>query len=219
MTISYTRTFSHTDWVDNVDRVQAGGDNGFNGRFHSLEAEFDTISGVVSQVSTQFGDEATQITELQQQVSALGIAVARAVSVTPVLTAAGPTGWDTSSPGIARKPPSPATSAYGAVAVTLPAGAQITAFRALGNDTGAGTIRLDLMRQALTGQGQAPVVHITVTGQPTDSPFDVTKNPVSGSGNDVIDAESSYFILARLDNAGPNDNVYLTGFQVLYQAR
>ena len=47
MTISYTRTFSHTDWVDNVSRVQAGGDDGFNGQFQRHRGEFDTISGVV----------------------------------------------------------------------------------------------------------------------------------------------------------------------------
>ena len=219
MTISYTRSiFSHIDWINRVNRVQAGGDNGFNGRFHGIEAEFDTISGVVGQVSNQFGTLATQITDLQQQISALGIAVARAVSVAPVLTAVGPSGWDTTTPGVARKPPG-ATSAFGAVTLTLPAGAQITAFRALGNNTGSGTLRLDLTTQGLNGQGQAPVVRISVTGQAADNPFDITKNPVSGTGNDVINAESSYFILARLDSAGANNNVFLTGFQVLYRAR
>ncbi|WP_428338696.1 hypothetical protein [Mycobacterium sp.] len=209
MTISYTRTFAHTDWVDNVDRVQAGGDNGFNGRFHSVEAEFDVVSGVFNQVGTQLGT-------LEQQVSALGTGIARTVSIAPVLAAAGPTGWDTSSPGVARKP-STATSAHGAVAVALPAGAQITAFRALGNNAGTGSILLDLMGQGLDGQGQAPVVRITINAQ--QAPFDITKNPVGGSGRDFIDPDSSYFILARLDNAGAADNVFLTGFQVLYQAR
>jgi len=216
MTISYTRTFNYVDKIDNVDIVSAGGDTGLNAQFHSVEAELDTISGVVSQVNDALTGQSTQLASLQQQVSALGVAISRAVSVTPVLTAAGPTGWDTSSPGIARKAAG-ATSAYGAVAVTLPAGAQITAFRALGNNTGSGTLRLDLMGQNLNGQGQASVVDITVTSQP--NPFDVTKNPVGASGSDVIDPGSSYFVLARLDNAGATDNVYLTGFQILYQAR
>jgi hypothetical protein len=216
MTISYTRTFNYVDKIDNVDIVSAGGDTGLNAQFHSVEAELDTISGVVSQVNDALTGQSTQLTSLQQQISALGVAISRAVSVTPVLTAAGPTGWDTSIPGRAGKPVG-AASAYGAVAVTLPAGAQITAFRALGNNTGTGTLRLDLMGQNLNGQGQASVIDITVTSQP--APFDLTKNPVSGSDINVIDPESSYFILARLDNAGANDNVYLTGFQILYQAR
>jgi hypothetical protein len=77
MAISYTRTFSHTDWVDNVDRVQAGGDNGFNGRFHSIEAEFDAISGIVVQANGQFTTQSGQIATLQQQVGALGGIVSR----------------------------------------------------------------------------------------------------------------------------------------------
>lgn len=217
MTISYTRTFDYVDKVDNVDIVSAGGDTGLNAQFHSVEAELDTVSGVVSQINDALTTQSTALTGLQQQVSALGVAISRAVSVTPVLIAAGPAGWDnTATPGIARKLAG-ATSAYGAAAVTLPAGAQITAFRALGNNTGAGSLRLDLMGQNLNGQGQASVVNITVTGQP--NPFDITKNPVGGGGTDVINPGSSYFILARLDNAGASDNVYLTGFQILYQAR
>lgn len=216
MTISYTRTFDYQDKIDNVDIVSAGGDTGLNAQFHSIEAELDTISGVVTTVNDTLTGQSTQLTNLEQQVSALGIAIARAISVTPVLTAAGPTGWDTSSPGVARKA-SGAATAYGAVAVTLPAGAQITSFRALGNMTGTGSLRLDLMGQNLNGQGQASIVNITLTSQP--APFDVTKNPVSASGIDVIDPGSSYFILARLDNAQAGDNVFLTGFQIAYRAR
>ncbi|MFC9386763.1 hypothetical protein DEJ44_34230 [Streptomyces venezuelae] len=36
----YVPQFSHKDWIDNQDRVQAGGENGLNSRFHLLEAEF-----------------------------------------------------------------------------------------------------------------------------------------------------------------------------------
>jgi hypothetical protein len=216
MTISYTRTFNYVDKIDNVDIVSAGGDTGLNAQFHNIEAELDTISGVVSQVNDALNGQSTALTSLQQQVSALGVAISRAVSVTPVLTAVGPTGWDTSGPGTAKKPAG-ATSAYGAVPVTLPAGAQITAFRALGSNTGTGTLRLALMGQTLNGSAQAAVVTITVTSLP--NPFDITQNPVGGSGADVIDPGSSYFILARLDGAGANDSVSLTGFQILYQAR
>ncbi len=50
--ISYTRTFTHTDWIDNEDVVQAAGEKGFNKKFHDLEGEFDKISDVVSDVNT-----------------------------------------------------------------------------------------------------------------------------------------------------------------------
>ena len=50
--ITYNRTFQHADWIDNEDVVQAGGEKGFNKKFHDLEAELDKISGVVGDVNT-----------------------------------------------------------------------------------------------------------------------------------------------------------------------
>lgn len=46
----YAVGFHHTDWLDNVDRVQAGGANGFNHRFRSLESEFASIQNVLDSV-------------------------------------------------------------------------------------------------------------------------------------------------------------------------
>jgi hypothetical protein len=46
----YAVGFYHTDWLDNVDRVQAGGANGFNKRFRSLEEEFSTIQSVMDNI-------------------------------------------------------------------------------------------------------------------------------------------------------------------------
>jgi hypothetical protein len=57
--IGYTRTFTHIDWIDNQDVVQAGGDKGFNQKFHGLEAELDAIS-------TTFGNVNTAIKTIQQ---------------------------------------------------------------------------------------------------------------------------------------------------------
>jgi hypothetical protein len=48
--IAYSRTFQHVDWIDNQDVVQAGGEKGFNQKFHDLEAELDRISAVVSAI-------------------------------------------------------------------------------------------------------------------------------------------------------------------------
>ena len=50
MAVSYVPSFHHTAWVDNVDRVQAAGDNGFNVRFQGVEAEFAKLSEVVGQI-------------------------------------------------------------------------------------------------------------------------------------------------------------------------
>src|SRR6267154_106666 len=49
--ITYTRTFQHSDWIDNTDIVQAGGPRGFNQQFHDIESEVDKLSTVVGSVN------------------------------------------------------------------------------------------------------------------------------------------------------------------------
>ena len=51
--ITYSRTdFAHKDWIDGESIVQAGGENGFNTRFHACEKEFDKIGTTFVQVNT-----------------------------------------------------------------------------------------------------------------------------------------------------------------------
>lgn len=49
----YTRVYTHQDWTDNVDRVQAGGDHGFNAEFRNIEAEFDAVSSAISGLASR----------------------------------------------------------------------------------------------------------------------------------------------------------------------
>jgi len=228
MTISYTRTFNYQDKVDNVDIVSAGGDTGLNAQFHSIEAELDTISSVVSQVNDQFGTQSTQLTGLEQQISALGNPVPRSVSLVPALTATNNTGWDIGGGELIPVPGGivftgfaagkTGGNASGIMFLTLPVGSQITAFRALGRNQGGGTLSLLLGSQSLTAQVVKGIATITVNGQAASAPpFDVTQN-VSSPSVGVISADTSYFIEAGFQSTGPNDSVALTGFQVLYLA-
>jgi hypothetical protein len=50
--VSFTPTFQHTDYVDNRDRVQAGGPNGFNARFRALQADLGKLSKVITDVNS-----------------------------------------------------------------------------------------------------------------------------------------------------------------------
>lgn len=52
--IGYKRKFTHDNWVDNEDVVQADGERGFNPKFHALEDEFDAISGAFATVDSEF---------------------------------------------------------------------------------------------------------------------------------------------------------------------
>lgn len=51
--ITYSRTFQHEDWIDNEDVVQAGGEKGFNKKFHEIEDELDQIGNVIGQIDTK----------------------------------------------------------------------------------------------------------------------------------------------------------------------
>ena len=51
--ISYTPTFHHHPWRDRVDRVEAGGPNGFNGRFTAIESDLHQVSTVVTQIGAE----------------------------------------------------------------------------------------------------------------------------------------------------------------------
>jgi hypothetical protein len=57
--ITYTPAFQFTDWIDNEDVVQAGGDRGFNKLFNDLRGELTRIATVV-------GDIATAINQIQR---------------------------------------------------------------------------------------------------------------------------------------------------------
>ena len=57
--ITYSRQFTHTDWVDGEDRVQASAtpeELGFNARFHGIENEFDAIREQFLRLATGIRD-------------------------------------------------------------------------------------------------------------------------------------------------------------------
>jgi hypothetical protein len=69
----YTRQFQHTDWIDFVDPVQAGGGNGFNERFHALEGEFDFIATAIASTDSS-------IASIESTPPAVGLSIVVAIS-------------------------------------------------------------------------------------------------------------------------------------------
>jgi hypothetical protein len=55
--ISFTPTFEHLAWTDGLDRVTAGGDNGFNARFQLLQADLDRLADTVAEINTALNDD------------------------------------------------------------------------------------------------------------------------------------------------------------------
>jgi hypothetical protein len=221
MTISYTRSiFSHVDWIDRVDRVQAGGDNGFNGRFHGIEAEFDTISGVVTQVNDVVTGQSTQLTSLQQQVNALGGIVRAPVTLgfTPLMLPFNPDAtnsawsqmyWSTSILGqpngsYVKVPAANAGAADGILPLTLPEG-------------------VTLLNLAVLGQFATPAnMHTTLVQELRTKPFTLTQLAAqTGSGATPIDNSPVFssdthlfYLRANITGAAPTD--VLRGFVIIY---
>lgn len=199
-TIAYTRQFQHTDWQDNVDRVQAGGPTGFNQHFHDIEGDFDALAQVVNQINAAL--------------IALGQApppTATHLSLMPALVAASSTGWQ-GGLGVVSKPANQ-TSAWGAMSIDLPTGAVIQAFRATGRNTGAGNLRIALQRQGVAlGTSSERIVGLdNISGDPFDQ-----NGAANAAAGTVNNQQFKYFITAQLDNAGAADTVILNAFQVTY---
>ncbi|MGW4895339.1 hypothetical protein ACWEQL_24170 [Kitasatospora sp. NPDC004240] len=200
MTDEYVPKFSHTDWIDNEDRVQAGGEKGINIRFHNLEDEFKTLA--------------------DQHLNPLIRSMVRKesfLSLVPILT---PTRVPASG---TAPPPTPwviltdqaqkvadATEAHGVMNVVLPEGVELRSLLVLGtkppNDTG--TLTVTLRQKDFTGAGADDIVRVTALNASTPVPVATV----------VTNRTHRYFITADLIGAAANgESVKLSCFQITYR--
>jgi len=139
--LSYRPTFDHVDWIDRVDQVEAGGPNGFNVRFHTIERDLAQASTVVDHIAGALRtthrpgpggvDLPTQLTFTPNlrpvpPFNAFVIGPTGASTGTSVFTAAGGGGA-----GIGK-------SANGVANLSLPEGLRLTTVRFVGGIDGTG---------------------------------------------------------------------------------
>lgn len=201
--VSFTPSFTHTPWVDNRDRVQASGPNGFNVRFAALQADLGNLSTAVQQI-----DSALDALEAGPG------AQTRVVTQAPVLSPiSGAAAWELDVQGNAFRSTN-LTALSGIAAVVLPQAVTLSSLRAIGTNSGTGALRIDLMRARLTG-GVAPERIARVVGD--SAPFDTTVAATATLA--VVDNVAfRYYILALLNGATAADSVSLSGFQISYLA-
>ncbi|MBF6328317.1 hypothetical protein [Nocardia transvalensis] len=188
----FTRTFNHKNWVDSVDRVTAGGDNGFNVRFQALQVDLDAIAAALNAVAS-------------------GVPKERTINLAPQLTQSGNDGWDHKL-GYAQKR-SGAGGASGLMTAPLPNTGQIRKFRVIGSNTGQGTLQMELFRQNLDGSSRDAVAQIFGVHTEPGGVFDLSAGPAAGT--EVLDPAFTYFISARLSSAAGTDIVQINGFQIV----
>lgn len=201
--VSFTPTFTHTPWVDNRDRVQASGPNGFNVRFAALQADLGILSGVVQQIGT-----------VLDTLEAGPGAQTRVVTQAPVLSSVSGAGaWAIDAQGNAFRS-GVLTALSGIAPVGLPDDVTLSSLRVIGTNSGTGALRIDLMRAPLAG-GAAPDRVARVVGD--SAPFDTTVAATAALA--VVDnVVFRYYVLALLSGAAANDSVSLSGFQISYLA-
>jgi hypothetical protein len=166
--ISYTPAFHHVDWIDNVDRIQAGGPNGFNIRLDTIQADLQRLSTVFSQVDTSL-DALTTAAPPQtgQQMLAVGLAT-RERSDAP------DAGWDMSPDGSIH--PNFGDS-IGLMDLALPDRARLVSMRVVGQFVAANlqTFTVTLIRVPLTANDgpSNQLAQISSTSPGITNPFDL----------------------------------------------
>lgn len=203
--ISYTPHFHHTDWVDNVDRVQAGGPNGFNARFTAIEGDLTGVSTVVTQINTALAQLGAHPPAQQQR-----------LTLAPALVALQGVGsWGYDSSGIAVKPQG-AGSVAGMMSLTLPDKVRMLSLRAVGqNISSSALVRISLFRAPLLGVNTVPDRLARVSGD--GNPYD---NTAAADPNFArVDLSTfRYYLIATVDNAGAGDVVTFSAVQLTYIA-
>jgi hypothetical protein len=201
--VSFTPTFHHVPWVDNRDRVQAGGPQGFNTRFGSIEADLQSIS--------------TAVGELDAAIDALGATpppVQRKLSLAPTMVPLDPPGWSNDISGNAFRP-SGQTGVSGMMAVPLTDGVQLVSLRVLGQNSGSAIVTVGLFRSPLAGSASPPDRMARVSGD--TNPFDVTI-AVDTSMSRVDMTAYRYFVIAACANSAPADVITISAVQLAYLA-
>ncbi|MFE5720444.1 hypothetical protein [Streptomyces erythrochromogenes] len=196
MTVIYQPTFRHTDWVDNVDRVRAAGDNGFNVRFHGLEEEFARIAAVVTKVSEAL--DALSQTPVPKPVK---------ITLTPALiTLTDP--WNHVFGGAAK--PSGVGDASGMMSLALPHGSVIRELRVCGRKD-SGNLSVNVRRQSLSAGATTELLVGLTLG---NGNFDTSTAAPVGPALKVDNDQSRYYLTAELDGAVTTSVVQLTCFQI-----
>jgi hypothetical protein len=213
MAISYTPQFSHKDWIDFVDSVQAGGTNGINVRFHGIEAEFAAISSAIAQIA---------------QVLATPTVTSHTLTLAPTLAATTQQPWQqqvgfvvTATLGAVGSQTMSAT-AGGFMPVSLPNGATIQGLRVTGQSAG-GVLTVALQSQPLTGAGAPTTLLQIFDNFPSVAAavaFDLPPAPQNASIA-VDTVNNKYFITATLQNgntAVSAGGTSINAFQITYSS-
>jgi hypothetical protein len=213
MPIIYEPKFQHEDWIDNIHRVQAGGDNGINIRFHRLEIEFQAIAVVVK----NFSDTIDLINAALANLTVKPLPQDLTASFAPALLPTTGTPW-TAAIGRIEKT-SGQTGAHGWMGISLPDKAVLNSMTVLGKNSGAGILSIGLKRQVPQADAPNPESLLEVNNN-GGGVFSAISPPHPANPLDpkfVVDnTHYKYLIIIDLDSALAGDSVLVTNIQISY---
>ncbi|MFI0786795.1 hypothetical protein ACH4Q6_14535 [Streptomyces lydicus] len=210
----YVPKFSHTDWIDNEDRVQAGGENGFNIRFHNLESEFAALArdhlnpviGALSKAETCLS--LVPILAPSKQVDQPANPPLTPPTGQPLPQPPPPVHWELVN-DIAQKPAT-ATEAHGIMNITLPDGVEIKSLLVTGTRQPPDGVMptIVLRRRVVAGnEGAEEIVRVSQFGTPAAPAVQAVVNNRS----------HRHFLQVDLPTVPVGDTVKLFCFQITYQ--
>ena len=120
--VNFVPTFSHDDWEDKIDRVDAEGPDGFNIRFNAIAADLHQLSTVVARTDAAITDFRTPPPPKQQ-----------VMTFNPVFGRVPPnTSWRNGADGTAEIGVLDGGGAFGVMNLDLPDNFALTTMRVLG---------------------------------------------------------------------------------------
>ncbi|MFF7985266.1 hypothetical protein ACFZDK_40185 [Streptomyces sp. NPDC007901] len=201
---SYTPKFHHFAWVDNVDRCEAGGTNGFNIRFETIESDLQGVSTVVAQIGTELDLLNARVPTVPHTVT---------VPFAPtLLPAGGSAAWALQTSGNAVAPANGAPQ--GVLPLTLPDHVTITSLRVCGHGippSGQNTATI-LSRVSVTDGTTRTVVAFDTSTVPLN-----TARVLDPSALNLVDLTNYRYVIQANSGVGSaSDPVTLVSFQITY---
>jgi hypothetical protein len=210
--IHYDPTFQHTDWIDNVDRIVAGGPKGFNIRLDAIQSDLQQLSTVVSQIDTALDQAKSAVPPAAPGTHQLILPV----TFLSLPGVAGGNGMFYDNFGEAH-PGAGSGGGAGVMGVDLPQGVTVTNFRAVGRFAGATSFGVTLGRASLTDVTKASdtLASITQSTPGLTNPYDLTV-PVNPSFATVDQNAFRYFIFYLAGFVSTPNTISISTVQITY---
>jgi len=170
---TFTPTFRHTNWIDNVDPITATGANGFNVRFGSIVGDLHGLSTVVTQIDSAIdllagsGDTIGRLPLIDVPVNLLS---RPSLGPPPVGV------WSYDEGGLAHPDDGPG-GGQAVMAIQLPNGIRLTSFQVRGSfEGGSARLVFQLGRARANFAAQVPDILATIDSsqQSFNNPYNVS---------------------------------------------